>query len=109
MKTLLFRNPSFLLAAILSASAVALVDSFVPTYSIRRSVIAEPLQAYDPYSRNDEGGDPLARNKARTDIRNLLTQRSIQSFVYLLNEVRDIHTTAWIEVSRSRPAKSNKP
>jgi len=35
--------------------------------------------------------------KTRTDIRNFLTQRSIQSFVYLLNQCREEHTVRWLE------------
>lgn len=34
---------------------------------------------------------------ARTDIRNLLTQRSIQSFMFLLEQVRDPHSAKWIQ------------
>ena len=45
------------------------------------------------------GGDAwVLRNKDRTDIRNFLTQRSIQSFVYLLNQCREEHTVRWLEV-----------
>jgi hypothetical protein len=40
----------------------------------------------------------VLRNKDRTDIRNFLTQRSIQSFVYLLNQCREEHTVRWLEV-----------
>jgi len=36
------------------------------------------------------------KNDARTDIRNLLTQRSIQSFLRLCEECRDPHTGKWI-------------
>jgi hypothetical protein len=39
----------------------------------------------------------LAHNKARTDVRNFLTQRSIQSFIFLLIETRDPHTVTWME------------
>lgn len=39
-----------------------------------------------------EGGDD-----ARTDVRNLLTQRAIQSFVFLLEECRDPHSGKWIQ------------
>jgi len=35
-------------------------------------------------------------NDARTDIRNLLTQRSIQSFLRLCEECRDPHSAKWI-------------
>jgi hypothetical protein len=96
MKALVLRNTSWLLATIFPAFAVAFVDSFVPRHT--RTAIAAPIQAYDPYRHSSDDADPLARNKARTDIRNLLTQRSIQSFVYLLNEVQDFDTTTWIEV-----------
>jgi hypothetical protein len=43
----------------------------------------------------------VLRNKDRTDIRNFLTQRSIQSFVYLLNQCREEHTVRWLEVRNS--------
>jgi len=57
------------------------------------------IHSYDPYQQNDDHYDhnPFIRKKERTDIRNLLTQRSLQSFVYLLNSVRDVHTAKWIE------------
>jgi hypothetical protein len=34
---------------------------------------------------------------ARVDVRNLLTQRSIQSFMYLCENLRDPHTVSWLE------------
>lgn len=56
------------------------------------------------YNHNDDNDDEkknlnpiVSKNKARTDLRNFLTQRSIQSFVYLLNQVHDVHTRNWIE------------
>lgn len=39
----------------------------------------------------------LTGDDARTDIRNLLTQRSIQSFMRLLEECRDPHSAKWIQ------------
>jgi len=59
---------------------------------------------YDPYddSSSNAGRDALDRNKARTDIRNFLTQRSIQSFVYLANQCREEHIVRWLEVSLER-------
>ena len=47
---------------------------------------------------SSSGDDFWVRNKARTDIRNFLTQRSIQSFAYLLNQCREEHTIRWLEV-----------
>jgi hypothetical protein len=47
----------------------------------------------------DKDGEALsrARNDARTDVRNLLTQRAIQSFMYLCESCRDPHSGKWIE------------
>lgn len=42
--------------------------------------------------------DALTLNRARTDIRHFLTQRSIQSFQFLLISCRDDVTSQWIEV-----------
>mmetsp|Transcript_23604 Transcript_23604/g.34978 ORF Transcript_23604/g.34978 Transcript_23604/m.34978 type:complete len:474 (-) Transcript_23604:108-1529(-) len=39
----------------------------------------------------------LTDDDPRTDIRNLLTQRSIQSFMRLLEECRDPHSAKWIQ------------
>lgn len=44
--------------------------------------------------RNRSSGE---RNDARLDVRNLLTQRAIQSFLFLLETVRDPHSIRWIE------------
>lgn len=47
---------------------------------------------------SDDGDDALARNLKRTDIRNFLTQRALQSFVFLLAQCRDEATVHWLEV-----------
>lgn len=39
----------------------------------------------------------VRRNQARTDVRNFLTQRAIQSFMFLLHSCRDPHTVRWLE------------
>ena len=41
--------------------------------------------------------DVFALNRAKTDIRNFLTQRAIQSFMFLLNSCRDGATVRWLE------------
>lgn len=52
-------------------------------------------------SKSPDGNNSNKRNdafpKSRTDIRMFLTQRSIQSFVYLLNQCREDHTVRWLE------------
>jgi hypothetical protein len=50
---------------------------------------------------SSSGDGWVLRNKDRTDIRNFLTQRSVQSFVYLLNQCREEHTVRWLEVRNS--------
>ena len=55
-------------------------------------------ESYDPSDEHPSYEDALARNKARTDVRNFLTQRAIQSFICLLDHCRDPHTVAWVEV-----------
>ena len=42
-------------------------------------------------------------NKARTDIRNFLSQRALQSFIFLLSHCRDTATVQWLEVSQFQP------
>jgi hypothetical protein len=60
---------------------------------------------YDPYdhsSNSDQGGWNRNNNqKARTDVRNFLTQRSIQSFVFVLNQCKEGHTVRWLEVRKN--------
>jgi hypothetical protein len=45
----------------------------------------------------DEEALSRAKNDARTDVRNFLTQRAIQSFMYLCSYLRDPHSGKWIE------------
>ena len=50
-------------------------------------------------SSDSSNYDNVMFPKSRTDLRNFLTQRSIQSFVFLLNQCREEHTVRWLEVS----------
>lgn len=52
---------------------------------------------YAFYKDNNEGDNALAHNIQRTCIKQFLTQRSIQSFIFLTGECRDPHTADWIE------------
>lgn len=60
-----------------------------------RSVIGRSAK-YDAYE--DSHDDAVARNRLRTDPRNFLTQRSIQSFVFLIDQCKEEHTVRWMEV-----------
>jgi len=82
----------------LFVSVLACSNAFAPlaSFGIRpRAYSYSPLLAHS----NDDYESALARNKARTDVRNLLTQRSLQSFIFLLIETRDPHTVTYLEES----------
>ena len=51
-------------------------------------------------NNENENEDPeiaMERNIQRTSIQQFLTQRSIQSFMFLCEQVRDPHTADWVE------------
>jgi hypothetical protein len=65
--------------------------------NVHRWKTSSSLEAsYDPYS----SGDSFKKDnyKSRTDLRQFLTQRSIQSFVFLLNQCKEGMTVRWLEV-----------
>lgn len=82
--TFLFKNKQGAAAPTSDATAI-----FSPSHGRDTSL---KLAAY-----NDDYDSALARNKARTDVRNFLTQRALQSFIHLLVETRDPHTVTWME------------
>jgi hypothetical protein len=60
-----------------------------------------PLHGKFSSRRNDDYQRDFGElNKSRTDIRNFLTQRALQSFIFLLSHCRDSATVGWIEVSQ---------
>ena len=94
-------------------------NAFVPTIrhpswtmpSVIGRKISSNQQRWMTSSSSDNhyyGDTPWERNKARTDIRYFLTQRSIQSFVYLLNQCREEHTIQYLEV-RFSSYRSHRP
>ena len=93
---------SFQILTSLTLTLTGITNAFVlqitkTSRDIRRQ--HQPTRAtYDPYEGSFKGRDGMERNKARMDLRNFLTQRSIQSFVYLLNQCREEHTVRWLEV-----------
>ncbi len=48
-------------------------------------------------SSDKNNGSAADNRRARTCVRNFLTQRSVQSFMWLLNTMRDPHTNVWLE------------
>ncbi len=59
--------------------------------------------SYDPYSSGDSynNNNKNYYKSRRTDLRQFLTQRSIQSFVFLLNQCQEGATVRWLEVCTS--------
>lgn len=80
--------------AIVSIRSKAFVTQKLYSSASGRNIICQ-LSSSPPPS---DSGEVWVRNKARTDIRNFLTQRSIQSFVYLVKQCREEHTSRWLEV-----------
>ena len=85
----------------LSAVTVTQCHAFSNPVSIRNSIsLCQQRQQVSGalYATSKENANSNSNNqKARTCVRNFLTQRSIQSFMFLLNEMRDPHTNAWME------------
>jgi len=55
------------------------------------------LKSSSKENENPNNSEAIGRLKARTCIKNLLTQRSVQSFMFLQEQCRDPHTVDWIE------------
>jgi hypothetical protein len=76
--------------------------AFLPGYATRSlpRATCSRLQVswWDSEGDSESYHRAMQNNIRRTDFRNLLTQRSLQSFVDLLNACRDPHTVRWLEV-----------
>jgi hypothetical protein len=66
-------------------------------YSNARSIALSTLRLWKDDSNDSEQERVRRANDSRVDVRNLLTQRAIQSFLYLLTMCRDPHSGKWIE------------
>mmetsp|Transcript_65432 Transcript_65432/g.77454 ORF Transcript_65432/g.77454 Transcript_65432/m.77454 type:complete len:400 (+) Transcript_65432:152-1351(+) len=76
-------------------SSAVQITAFLPPSLILSQRLSTRLS--NSKGADDDEALARARNEARTDVRNLLTQRSIQSFMYLCEECRDPHSGKWIE------------
>jgi len=81
------------LATTIALSLIIQNEAFapiIPTYSHaqkqQRALTSSVLYAKEPTNALE----------ARTCIRNFLTQRCLQSFMFLMKEMRDPHTNAWL-------------
>ena len=84
---------------ILFSSALAFVPGLTGRSLQRTTGIYSPLHVswWDSEGDSESYQRAMQNNVRRTDFRNFLTQRSLQSFIYLLNSCRDPHTVRWIE------------
>lgn len=89
-------RPLFVLLAV---AASATVNAFAPIQPFRRSAqttnTALKVSWWD--SDDDSRRAAMHHNIMRTDVRNFLTQRSLQSFMHLCMHCRDPHTVKWLE------------
>jgi hypothetical protein len=104
---------ALLLCSVLALQQVERLDAFViPTktaastnihlsYANQRTSASQRsiTQQLHVQNNNDNDDPELAkeRNKQRTCVKQFLTQRSIQSFMFLCEQVRDPHTGDWVE------------
>ncbi|GAX17878.1 hypothetical protein FisN_18Hh082 [Fistulifera solaris] len=91
------RHHSFIAstALLLFGTILHQIHAFVP--SLRPSHSVYRLYAIQNDDEEQRYQAALAHNKIRTDVKNFLTQRAIQSFIFLLVQCRDPHTVRWLE------------
>ena len=80
-----------------SIIAFATVEAFLP--SRFSSTLKSPSTALNSFSgdHREDYEYSILNNQKRTCIQHFLSQRSFQSFMYLITEMRDPHTSDWIE------------
>jgi len=77
--------------------AAATVEAFLPSSSLTKKTFSTANYAFSDGGDREEYENALLNNKKRTCIQHFLSQRSFQSFMTLLREVRDPHSSDWIE------------
>lgn len=86
---------NFIRVALLLASSVS---AFLSQGIDRPRIVQDTALRVSWWDKDDESyRKAMANNIARTDVRNFLTQRAIQSFMTLLVSCRDPHTVKWLE------------
>jgi len=87
-------STSFLLCRGFQTGPYHPLKSVTPKATITRRI---PCLLHLSSSDNDAYNDAVTLNKQRTSLKQFLTQRSIQSFMFLSTQLRDPHTSDWIE------------
>lgn len=87
------------MTAMLALAASASVTAFAPIQPFRRSAQTQNTALQVSWWDSDDESHRAAmlNNILRTDLRNFLTQRSLQSFMHLCVQCRDPHTVKWLE------------
>lgn len=83
---------------VLPPTSGAFLPDFVGAHAGRLSCLAAAEGASDDEPFDGVGGHHDTKPEAAQDLRSFLTQRCIQSFVYLLATcTRDLHTVGWLD------------
>jgi hypothetical protein len=86
-----------IIVKVLAALSLTLTttNAFVMPPASNACIVRLPSMLPMTLEDSPEYEDAVARNKARTCVRNLMTQRAIQSFMFLCETCRDPHTVKW--------------
>lgn len=79
--------------------SIGISTPFTPISHRRYQIYSKRTESFSFKDENEEVDREYAmlQNMKRTCILHFLTQRSLQSFMFLLNDLRDPHTSDWIE------------
>ena len=93
-------SPTLICAVVYALLRCGHSNAFITSRTIR-TVVPKSFSPTPHFMvQNNDNDDPeiaMERNIQRTCIKQFLTQRSIQSFMFLAEQVRDPHTADWIE------------
>jgi hypothetical protein len=88
-----------LLSAFILLSSIGIISSFTLLNHRHQQIYSKRTVTFSFRDENEEVDRDYAmlQNTKRTCILHFLTQRALQSFMFLLNDLRDPHTSDWIE------------
>ena len=89
------RNPNAAGKAAFSSHTIA--GSRVKESSFRKTILQFSSNGHDEGGKKLSREAIMARNSARCCCKAFLTQRALQSFMFLMAECRDPHSGKWIE------------
>lgn len=88
-----------LLSSYILLSSIGIISSFTLLNHRHQQIYSKRTVTFSFRDENEEVDRDYAmlQNTKRTCIQQFLTQRALQSFMFLLNDLRDPHTSDWIE------------